>query len=252
MDDKIRSRIKKLLKLSESSNPGEAANAARMAQEIMMRHGISSEAIGDDGDDRPDTKTQETGHTTFSTGKKRWSQWHVKLASAVSQANGCLILLSKHWDSENRCYQNSFMLIGYEQNRQDTIQIYNFCAAEIDRLCEEYCKAERSRGNRPGKTGGKQFRLGAIRSIRDSLDAARRNVEKQLREEAAGNTTALARVEKGLKRYDTTAAADYIGKNFEVGSAHRFSASRGNASAYQAGVAAGRTINTATKGRLGS
>lgn len=252
MDDKIRSRIKKLLKLSESSNPGEAANAARMAQEIMMRHGISSEAIGDDGEDRPDTKTQETGHTNFSTGKKRWSQWHVKLASAISQANGCLILLTDAWDAEQGGYRKSFLLIGYEQNRQDTIQIYNFCATEIDRLCEEYCKKERSRGNNPGKSGGKQFRIGAIDSIRDSLNDARRSVEKQLREEAAGNTTALARVEKGLKRYDTTAAKEYRDKTFNVGNAHRFSSSRGNASAYQAGVAAGQTINTATKGRLGS
>src|SRR5215471_21045969 len=86
--DNVIDKIKKLLALSESSNPHEAANAAARAAELMFEHKIQSadlEIAG--GGKRPAEAVIET---TLHGGK--WREfWKGQLADSLARSMGCRV-----------------------------------------------------------------------------------------------------------------------------------------------------------------
>jgi len=78
--DKIKSRIKKLLALSRSPNPSEAASALKMAQELMAKHRLG----------QADANVTDIGEETASTVRRsNVPRYEARLFGRISSAFGC-------------------------------------------------------------------------------------------------------------------------------------------------------------------
>lgn len=89
MSDDILNKIKKLVRLSESSNPNEAASAMAKAQAMLQQHNLEMSDLGAIGEDK-----DEVGNDVFSYGLRRVS-WKEKLAGVIARNNFCGNLIGK-------------------------------------------------------------------------------------------------------------------------------------------------------------
>ena len=107
VDDKILERIKKLLALSQSDNPNEAAVALNMAQKLMAERGVSETTLRLSDVNHRDVKSP------FSVSKPK--DYELVLACQVAKALGCEIIwvLGESWmrDAGLDC-SGLFRLIG--------------------------------------------------------------------------------------------------------------------------------------------
>jgi hypothetical protein len=88
----LRAKLAKLLRLQESPNPHEAANAAAKVEELCREHGLSVEEVDSDFDADKD----EALLAELNTGKKTVNHADVQLISCVvDYFNGHLVLGSK-------------------------------------------------------------------------------------------------------------------------------------------------------------
>lgn len=87
MDDKILSKIKKCLALSESPEPAEAAAALRQAQKLMELHGVSMTdlAMSDIGEAEVRSKVSVS----------RVKDWELALINLVAKSFGCQLMWVK-------------------------------------------------------------------------------------------------------------------------------------------------------------
>jgi hypothetical protein len=84
IDEKILSKIKKCLALSQSSEPHEAAAAMRQAQKLMELHGVSQADIG-----RADIGEAEV---KSKVSVSRIKDWELKLLNLVAKSFGCKLI----------------------------------------------------------------------------------------------------------------------------------------------------------------
>ena len=84
IDDKILSKIKKCLALSQSPEPAEAAAALRQAQKMMEMHGITQADLGRADIGRAEVKSKAS--------VSRVKDWELKLLNLVAKAFGCRLL----------------------------------------------------------------------------------------------------------------------------------------------------------------
>lgn len=87
MDDKILSKIKKCLALSESPEPAEAAAALRQAQKLMEIHGVSI----------TDVAKFEIGEASVKSkvSVSKIKDWELSLISLVAKSFGCQLMWTK-------------------------------------------------------------------------------------------------------------------------------------------------------------
>jgi len=87
MDDKILSKIKKCLALSESPEPAEAAAALRQAQKLMEIHGVSV----------TDLAMSEIGKAEVRSkvSVSRVKDWELALINLVAKSFGCQLMWTK-------------------------------------------------------------------------------------------------------------------------------------------------------------
>lgn len=235
MDDreKILDKIKKLLALSGSSNPNEAATAAAHAQRLMDKYKIeqtmleaAAEVVEEDVRDWNDP-LDGVPHKSFIT-------WKARLGLVIGKHNGVFI-----WKNGG-----AIMLVGKASDVQATRYLYAYCAREIDRLTKEHCAGE-------GKSYANNFRLGCIDTIAAKLKEERDALRKEIRQQSTG--TALVRVNEALAKIDKTysLAEVFATQKFKLrtGTAH---ASTYNKSARAHGQQVGKSINLSQGKGLGS
>ena len=87
--DKIKAKIKKLLALSRSPNPNEAASALKMAQELMAEYNVGQADVSniDIGEDTAKTATQNTPHV-----------YETALIVRIGKAFGCTVIHHRKYD----------------------------------------------------------------------------------------------------------------------------------------------------------
>ena len=101
--DKIKEKIKKLLALSRSPNPNEAASALRMAQELMAEYKI----------DQTSVNIFDIGEETVSAARHRnVPRYEVRLCNKISDAFGCRLI---HYCHGNKC---AWHFIGLQHRAQ--------------------------------------------------------------------------------------------------------------------------------------
>lgn len=196
MNDKISDKIRKLLRLSESSNVEEAANAAAAAQRLMEKHNIERAMLLGDHESWAPKLHFDAPLVTC----KRVSPWHISLAQDVAMVNGCAVFVHEE-QLDGNLISASICLVGTTEDVANAQHIFNFLRTEIDRLAAQYGRARRERRQKNNRTALNSFRIGAVSTIHwrllETLEAARKSARK-----SAKGSVALVRIDNAIAQLD--------------------------------------------------
>jgi len=162
-------KIRKLLALSESSNPNEAANAAAKARKMLLEHGLSMDQIGQPpGDVQEDIWRDFQGPRNTLTGQ---------LVVRVAKANMCAVL------GAGGRSRSRWILVGRPAATAAA-------KVQLDYLYEAMERGAKAASNGRGKSWMNDYRLGWICAIGKRLeDAAKTDTVEErglvLREDSA-------------------------------------------------------------------
>lgn len=179
----------KLLRLSKSSNPNEAALALSKAQEIMERFKIDAASLELD---KPQGASPDEPIKDFATDPldNKTGTWRGRLAVILANQNQC------------KAYQPSgrLCLVGRPSDVQTVRYFYSWLTNEIDKLTAKECA-----GN--GRTYINNFRLGVVETVSMKLKAQREETYKTMRQETEvnGNGMALMRLNMSIARIEQRA-----------------------------------------------
>ena len=115
IDTTVLTKIKKLLALSTSSNPNEAASAAAKAQELLMQHNLTMSQI--------ETHGQESQYCEafVNTGSRVWRRL---LLTAIAQSNFCDVVYDPRIKST--------ALIGEAHNQEVVVYLYDYLIGQLE------------------------------------------------------------------------------------------------------------------------
>lgn len=222
-----------LLRLAQSDNPHEAALAAARAQEIIDRYKLNLAGL----DDAPSAEPAEPIRN-FTDPLDKGGLWKALLAQAVARVNQCQVYTAS----------GGVHLIGRPSDVAMVRPFYAYLAGEVERLASRHCKGQ-------SRTYWNNFRLGAVETIKQRLNASLQATAETVKAEAlaAGDSSALAVVTQSLALLEKRKqeVADWARQNMRLTSRHARS-SYDNA-AREAGRAAGHGVNiTRSAGSLNS
>lgn len=140
---KIIDKIKKLLALSESSNPNEAFLAAKRARNLMDKHSITKAEIESAGSSQFLESVSEHIY-------RQRNAWVINLQNAVGKLNDCISALHFEYKSEKQTVKHL-----YRGFKSDAIVATMTLDYLID-ACERCCKTSGVKG----RSEKNQFRLG--------------------------------------------------------------------------------------------
>lgn len=171
--ERVSDKIRKLLALSTSSNPNEAALAAARAAALMQQHQISEAALATSSCDA------EVGTHDFGDDARRYSPWRGILAGGIALVCGC---------SAYRTGAN-LRLIGRRRDVQAAAYLFDLIRLQVERLAE----ASWSQSNAPSVASPRAwknaFRLGCVETINARLrEQHHRSKEELARQAAAGES----------------------------------------------------------------
>jgi len=213
-----------LLRLAQSDNPHEAALAASRAQEIIDRYKLNLAALDSAPSEEPAEEIRNFKDDPLDTG----GLWKALLAQAVANVNQCKVYTSG----------GNVHIIGRPSDVAIVRPFHAYLAGEIERLASRHC-----RGN--SRTYWNNFRLGAVETIKQRLQASLASTVETVKAEAlaAGNSAALVTVTNSLaiieKRKQEVEA--WARQNMNLRS--RTARSSYNNAGREAGRAAGHSVN---------
>lgn len=151
-------RIRKLLALSTSSNPHEAALAAERALAIAQRHNLDLSRIGGPLEGPFVERAYDVGGA---------AQWRWLLMSAIARAHFCCAL--RRWAGGRS--QAQMFLLGEPHNVAVCGFLYEYLRREIDRLADRgWRRASYVYGEHvEARAWKRDFRRGAVLTIGDRL-----------------------------------------------------------------------------------
>lgn len=226
-------KVRKLLRLSTSSNANEAALAAAKAQELIDRYQLANAMLSLDAPNMApiDEPIEDFGRKGAPLdNRKRLDRWAVQLASEITHANAC-----KSY-SEGAVIQ----IIGRPSDVDTVRYLYGYLAREVELLTA-------SHGKGCGRTWCNNFRLGAVETIARKVYEQRKETIRQFRAEFTSPSnepsTALILANQAITKVAERRAAvsDWVKTNMNL----RFQpASRSNydSTAREAGRKAGESI----------
>lgn len=125
----IRDKIKKLLKLANSSNENEAKAALKKAQELMAKHKIEKKDIGEE-----ETKVERKYTGIKFTNYK--DCWKADLMDAIATNYCCDTYMGTLPGKRT----HELGLIGFPEDIEICIQLFNFAAQSVEKWYKEFKK----------------------------------------------------------------------------------------------------------------
>ncbi|WP_417880344.1 DUF2786 domain-containing protein [Vibrio sp.] len=158
MDNKILEKIKKLLRLSQSSNPNEAALALSRAQKLMKEHGIESNA------------PELAGVNDFTINAKSKAQKPSKyfgvLAHSIAKAFGCEFYFQPTFTNMQ------IVFIGHEERPEIASYVFTVLERQLNKARMEFLKTLSSRMKKINKTNrADQFCEGWCMGVYQKIEA---------------------------------------------------------------------------------
>jgi hypothetical protein len=218
-ENPVLDRIRKLLRLAESTNVHEAALAAKTAQALMERHRIERASL----DTNPDEDEPIARGSALISSDSRIPSWKVYLAAALAKANSAAIIISSTRQGRE------IQLVGRESDLQVVAYMFGALSREIDTLC-------RREGRGRGRSWAHSFRHGAVEEVRLRLSEGRQSVRADVASSSEGSR-ALARVDARAREVE-----DWIRENVRTSGTYRSSGAR-SSDGYSHGRAAGRSLD---------
>lgn len=209
-------RAAKLLALATSNNAHEAAVAARMAQEVMDKHGLNAAMLTIDGapdpvDDEPIVDFMAKGAPLADDGGAKVETWRLRLAHVLSKANACR--------SFQRTGTGKIEIVGRPSDVDTVRYLYVFFTTQTLTLADRWCKGCVAVYTR-------NFKVGVVEGIVEALAQSKRNVQEQAKREARDNTAdgsiersrAMVRVTTAIEKTEKRAAQvdEWVTKNMRL------------------------------------
>ncbi|MDK9520135.1 DUF2786 domain-containing protein [Vibrio parahaemolyticus] len=138
MKSKILDKIKKLLRLAESSNPNEAALALSRAQKLMKEHGI-------DGDS-PELKGVNDFVADSTSKAKTPTKYFGILAHSVAKAFGCQYYLKPTFTNME------VVFIGHEERPEVAGYVFTVLERQLNKARKEFISTLSVRMKKQNKT----------------------------------------------------------------------------------------------------
>lgn len=232
----------KLLRLAQSSNQHEAALAASRAQEIMDRHKLEGLSADYDTDKpkQPDEPIADFKADLMDPSTQN-ATWKSRLAATVAKVNECKVYIRKqrtYAPNGKATLTSGFAIVGRASDAQTVRYIYGWLSGEIDRLAHAQCAGY-------GATFYNNFRIGAVESVCARLEAARKETEQAMRQEAmvSPNAMAMVHIKNAIACRDEQARAveRWVDNNLKLRNVS--SSYRPDFTARQLGQKAGAQIN---------
>lgn len=175
MSDKIIDRIRKLFALSQSDNPGEAANALAMAQRLMQKHRIEQAQL-----EAPDAEEIRIWADDPLDHGGHIPPWKQAVGGAIAEVNDCLCLVSERHVLGGR--ERVMVIAGRESDFEVCLAMYTWIIGEIDRLAHEANRrhAARFRMGGMGRRWLNSFRHGAGAEVEGRLYREQREARAKL------------------------------------------------------------------------
>lgn len=230
--DKIVDKVRKLLRLSESSNPHEAALAASRAQDLIDQHRLQRALLdsSDDVKESPSDGGQVDSDDTYL------DQWRIRLASVLAKHNGCRVYISVG-ARVRRYRRKEINVVGAPSDVETVRLLFDLLAQDVRRLCKLNSKGQ-------GWTWQNNYRVGVVQGIEDSL----KDQDQRFRASTLSNLTGLELVvvQSALQRLDQRQqdTNDWVRRNLRLTQSHR-PTGRADFSARDQGRADGRSLNVA-------
>lgn len=251
---KVLDRIKKLLVMAERGTEGEAANAAAMAQRLLMQYNVTPDEIGD-VDDSIDPTAGRIDREVVDQHSKR-VHWRGNLVFALAKANCC----DAWWSSVRTT------VCGKPHNRAIVKSLFDYLIATIERLCQEEMQKEKRRykeylaqiqplldegiispfqiNTEPNwRDWGRSFRYGMsdrlVERIQDEMNQMRRN---GIRDDETGTVTVSALAVQDAFKKATREIEIWKAENGIRLGTSRGSSARATRDGYTAGSKAGANV----------
>jgi hypothetical protein len=228
--DRIVERIKKLLALSSSQNPHEAALAAAKAQELLFRHNLSMSMV------EAALEGGSSGYVSDRFDSGGWMQWRLRLLSAVARNNFC----------RGVSYQGTrdVGIVGEPHNVTVVKHLYAFLVREVLRLADLEVKEQHGLDEEESRAWKRSFYLGAVRTIAQRLATQRQRDISADPQAAALVVRKDQELDEAYREHFPTAQSN---EDDEEGAPAPARQDRGpsrprRTDGYRAGVLAGRTI----------
>lgn len=160
---KIIEKIRKLLRLSRSSNEHEAAAAAAKAQELLSEYNLSKDSIRS-GQQAADLRASRAYKKT----RQRLETWAYRLASGVARAFDC-----KYYHDPD---VGETVFVGCEPDPTIASWTYGYLYKTLLGLASSYMRgpARRLRSTRSKSTARHSYLLGAVLVISQRLEVQKR------------------------------------------------------------------------------
>lgn len=207
-------RVKKLLALAASpNNAAEAANAARIANQLIDQYRIS-EAELENNVDAVIEPFEDDLEPVYMTGKVQ--PWKERLVQVISKHYGCAYWLSYSYPEGRRI--TSYRLCGKRNDLAIVKYMYAWLLLECQRLSDREAKGQ-------GRIYVASYCMGFVIGIKDQLALSRSEVQKTAtstamvlidsRFEEASN--ALSDLHPELRMIKSKSASRYNGTAFSQG-----------------------------------
>jgi hypothetical protein len=194
-------KVSDLLNLAEGkgTDPNEAAVAAARAEAIMERYNLERATVEAERGDPLSLSDEEieefTGDDALFSGS-RLPAWRVSLASGLAEHMSCSLLLQtvrRFGRARNTTYLN---VIGKPSDVAVFKYIFRFAEREIDRLARRAVQ----RGEVYGRTGGNNYRHGAVRAVVETVrDQRAKTRDAYVQEHGDRGRAALVRVDQSAE-----------------------------------------------------
>lgn len=160
---KIIDRVRKLLRLSQSSSVHEAEAAAAQAQRLMTRHRIDVAMLEEEDSAE---KTEVHWDDPLATAKRLsgLALWRMTLLQAIADCNGCQTIIGSDHNGFDLC------LIGVQSDVALVRAAYKYLSSEIDRLAMKAPRPRQRRGDARKWLGS--FRQGAADRLAERVEEA--------------------------------------------------------------------------------
>lgn len=198
-------KVAKLLRLSKSNVPAEAALAMAKAQEIIDKHKLDVSSIDYETQDkqRDAEQIKDFGYEDPMEDIRVHGSnpWILRLTTIVASANGCKGI-HQRYDSlgDGKPRGAKVRIIGFPSDVATARYMYGFLKAEVIRLCNENCQ-----GN--SATYKRQFCIGVTETIATLIKKQKEVMHQELRQEQLANPLALVRLNNAIAKIEARKVA---------------------------------------------
>lgn len=225
IDQAILSKIQKLLALSKSTNPNEAAIAYAKAYQLLAKHQLSL----------ADVEVSFTTETVPGFQGKRFITWKKDLVSFLAKLNNCYCFLS-YGTGPNKETITQFKLAGHPTD----IEVTNYLYQSISNQIEVMSALSIQDGLGNGKTFTNNFKHGALSVVFERLTEAKKCFRAEVNQTSAGQV-ALVKIDSRGKEAELWAY-----KIHNLQPVKQFNPMRNDDSGFELGQRAGSKINLNT------